>query len=37
VRWDGRDASGAVAPSGIYFARLDAAGRRLVSRIVLSH
>ncbi len=35
--WDGRDANGALAPSGMYFARLQAGERRLVERIVLSH
>ena len=35
--WDGRDAAGAAASSGMYFARLEASGRRLVRRIVLSH
>ena len=37
VRWDGRDATGASAPSGMYFARLQAGRQSLVERIVLSH
>jgi hypothetical protein len=36
VRWDGRAASGAMAPSGVYLASLDAGGQRLVRRVVLS-
>lgn len=34
ISWDGRDASGAVTPSGIYFARLDAAGERRTLKLV---
>jgi hypothetical protein len=34
ARWDGADESGAAARSGIYFARLEAGGRRLTQRIV---
>jgi flagellar hook assembly protein FlgD len=34
ARWDGSDEAGAVAKSGIYFARLEARGRRLTQRIV---
>ena len=37
VRWDGRDASGAAAPSGMYFVRLQTRSQQLVERIVLSH
>jgi len=33
--WDGRDGAGAVAPSGLYFARLSADGRSLVRKVVL--
>lgn len=32
--WDGRDAGGARAPAGIYFARFEGAGQSLVRRIV---
>ncbi|HYJ33295.1 MAG TPA: FlgD immunoglobulin-like domain containing protein [Candidatus Binatia bacterium] len=34
-KWDGRTRSGAPAPSGLYFARLEAEGRTLVRRIML--
>jgi M6 family metalloprotease-like protein len=34
AHWDGADASGAPARGGIYFARLETAGRRLTQRIV---
>jgi hypothetical protein len=34
--WDGRDASGALASPGLYLARMNAAGRALVQRIVLA-
>jgi len=34
VTWDGRDETGAVVASGVYFARLDA-GRVLTQRMVL--
>ena len=34
VRWDGRSASGAVAPPGVYFARLTAAGGQRIARAV---
>ncbi len=37
ARWDGRESGGALAPSGIYFARLTLGGAQLVRRIVLSH
>jgi len=33
--WNGRDDAGLAAPSGVYFARLDAAGMRQVRRVVL--
>ena len=32
TRWDGRDESGERAPSGVYFARLEAGGRRISQR-----
>jgi hypothetical protein len=32
--WDGRDASGAPAPAGMYFARLDAGGVHVARRFV---
>jgi hypothetical protein len=35
LAWDGRDAAGAVAPSGLYFARLTLPGERRTQRIVL--
>ncbi len=35
LEWDGRDASGAPAPAGVYLARLDAAGRVRFARILL--
>jgi len=34
VRWDGRDAGGALAPAGLYWARLESAGASAVRRIV---
>ena len=34
LAWDGRDAAGAVAGDGVYFARLDAEGRTLTQRVV---
>jgi flagellar hook assembly protein FlgD len=37
ARWDGRDASGAPAASGVYFARLTAGRETQVRRIVLMH
>jgi hypothetical protein len=33
--WDGHDATGAVAPSGLYFVRLSAEGRMLTRKVVL--
>lgn len=33
-RWDGRDAKGALAPAGLYFVRLEAAGERRTTRVV---
>ena len=33
VTWDGLDADGHVAPAGLYFARLTARGRQLVSKL----
>jgi len=35
--WDGRDAAGTKVRSGLYLARLDAGGRRLVQKLVVSH
>ena len=35
LRWDGRDANGAPAPSGAYFARARGAGGTLLERLVL--
>lgn len=34
LRWDGRTAAGAVAPPGVYFARLTAAGAQRLTRAV---
>ncbi len=34
LRWDGRDASGAAAGQGVFFARLEADGRVLTQRLV---
>jgi hypothetical protein len=36
VRWDGRDAAGRSLPAGVYFVRLDFAGRYEASKIVLT-
>ncbi len=36
VTWDGRDASGAIVPSGIYFARLESGGRQMKVKLVRS-
>lgn len=36
ISWDGADAAGRAAPSGLYFARLQTGGRALVSRFVLA-
>lgn len=36
VTWDGRDASGAPAPSGIYFAKLESGGRQMKIKLVRS-
>ncbi len=33
LRWDGRDAAGGATPAGVYFARLETAGRVLTRRI----
>jgi flagellar hook assembly protein FlgD len=33
LRWDGRDRSGRVVGSGLYFVRLEAAGRALIRRL----
>ena len=33
--WDGRDGAGRVLPAGVYFCRLDAAGRAVTRRMVL--
>jgi hypothetical protein len=35
LRWDGTDDGGRAAPSGLYFARFDGAGRTLVRRLVI--
>ena len=37
LHWDGRDAAGHQIPAGIYFLRLDAAGRSLTSRFAVIH
>ena len=34
-KWDGRDRVGALAPSGLYFARLTAEGKAITSKLVL--
>lgn len=35
ARWDGRDARGAVAPTGVYFLRLEASGTTATRKLVL--
>jgi flagellar hook assembly protein FlgD len=35
LRWDGTDDAGHAAPSGLYFARFDGAGRTMVRRLVI--
>jgi hypothetical protein len=35
--WDGREGSGTIAASGVYFVRLRFAGRQLLRRVVLAH
>ena len=35
ITWDGRDRSGALVPSGVYFARMVAGQRRAVRELVL--
>ena len=35
--WDGREGSGTIAASGVYFVRLSFAGRQLIRRLVLAH
>lgn len=37
IRWDGRDRSGQLAPSGLYFYRLRFEGRVLSDRLALTH
>ena len=37
ARWDGKSSDGRAASNGVYFARLDAAGRGMVSRFVMLH
>jgi len=34
LAWDGRDAGGAPAPAGLYWARLDAGGEHATRRLV---
>jgi hypothetical protein len=34
VKWDGRDSAGRLVADGLYFARLDGAGRALVTKLV---
>ncbi len=34
IRWDGRDARGKAAPSGVYWIRAEAAGRKLERKLV---
>lgn len=36
-RWTGRDASGSLAPAGVYFIRLELAGRSQTRRVTLVH
>jgi hypothetical protein len=36
ARWDGRDATGRLAPAGVYFVRLDLGGHREARKIVLT-
>jgi hypothetical protein len=36
LRWNGDDEAGRSLPSGLYFARLDAAGRTIVRRLVIA-
>jgi hypothetical protein len=36
IRWDGRDLSGQLAPSGVYFYRLQVDGQRLTGRLVVA-
>ena len=35
IRWDGRSDEGETMPSGLYYARLSAASKRIVSKVVL--
>jgi hypothetical protein len=35
ARWDGRDAAGAIAPAGVYFARLEWGGQSVARRFAL--
>jgi hypothetical protein len=37
VYWDGRDQQGSLVPSGMFFARLSAAGRPIVVRVPVVH
>jgi len=37
MRWDGRDGAGKRVPNGLYFYRLEADGRRLSGRVVMTH
>jgi hypothetical protein len=36
LRWEGRDASGAELPSGVYFLRLETAGQVEARRLVIA-
>jgi plastocyanin len=36
-RWNGRDAGGSIAPAGVYFLRLELAGRTQTRRVTLVH
>jgi plastocyanin len=36
-RWSGRDAGGSIAPAGVYFLRLELAGRTQTRRVTLVH
>jgi hypothetical protein len=37
MTWDGRDATGSTLPAGVYFLRLETAGREEARKLMIRH